>query len=154
MLHDYWSQGQLFAFSALDGTSLASDDFVGTLCGDKIGIRFYTKLKREIVFVNTKNLFYEFQVVFSDYIKIKYNQKFDIEIVYADRHLIIGSTDELVYPVVNVEGIAKIYSKEGITIHNSCDGDFTALCVNDGKFAFAYGNSEESVVDLIKKGMK
>ena len=37
-----WGQGQLFDFSALDGNSLFSNDLVGTLSGDKIGIRFHT----------------------------------------------------------------------------------------------------------------
>jgi len=35
-----WAQGQLFAFSALDGDSFFGDDFVGTLSGDRLGIRF------------------------------------------------------------------------------------------------------------------
>ena len=43
-----WSQGQLFAFSALDGESYAQDDFVGVLSGDKVGVRFYTKVKKRI----------------------------------------------------------------------------------------------------------
>ena len=46
-----WGQGQLFAFSALDGGSFAREDFVGTLSGDKIGIRFHTKVIRELAVV-------------------------------------------------------------------------------------------------------
>lgn len=38
-----WGQGQLFAFSALDGKSLFSDDFVGILSGDKLGVIFHTR---------------------------------------------------------------------------------------------------------------
>jgi len=153
MLHNYWSQGQLFAFSALDGTSFASDDFVGTLCGDKIGIRFYTKIKRELVLVNKNNLLYEFNAVLSDYINIKYENNKKVEVIYADQHLVVGGINEAVFPIVNVEGVAKIYLKDKITIHNSYDNDFTALYVKNNKFAFAYGNSEEDVIDLVKKGI-
>ena len=50
MLPQKWGQGQLFAFSAVDGESLFSDDFTGTLAGDKIGIIFHTKLRRTLFF--------------------------------------------------------------------------------------------------------
>ena len=43
MVPKKWGQGQLFAFSALDGLSYASDDFTGMLCGDRIGVRFFSK---------------------------------------------------------------------------------------------------------------
>ena len=42
MIPNKWGQGQLFAFSALDGASFFSDDFTGTLAGDKIGVIFNT----------------------------------------------------------------------------------------------------------------
>ena len=56
-----WGQGQLFAFSALDGDSFASDDFTGMLCGDRIGVRFFSKVKRELAIVNVygRNLAYD-----------------------------------------------------------------------------------------------
>ncbi len=37
---DKWGQGQIFAFSALDGKTCAENDFVGILSGDRLGIRF------------------------------------------------------------------------------------------------------------------
>ena len=40
MLPKKWGQGQLFAFSALDGDSFFTDDLAGTLSGDKIGVIF------------------------------------------------------------------------------------------------------------------
>ena len=38
MVPKKWGQGQLFAFSALDGEAFFSDDLSGTLTGDKMGI--------------------------------------------------------------------------------------------------------------------
>ena len=51
-----WGQGQLFAFSALDGSALSTEDFVGTLSGDRISIRFHTKIMRELALVNISAL--------------------------------------------------------------------------------------------------
>lgn len=46
-----WGQGQLFALSALDGKSELGDDFVDILSGDRIGIRFFKDVKRELAVV-------------------------------------------------------------------------------------------------------
>lgn len=46
MVPDKWGQGQLFAFSALDGDAFFFDDFTGTLTGDKIGIIFNAPVRR------------------------------------------------------------------------------------------------------------
>ena len=72
-----WGQGQLFAFSALDGPSYFSDDFAGMLSGDRIGIRFYSNVKRELAFVNVYEKGLEFDAVTSDYIcgHIPYQEK-------------------------------------------------------------------------------
>ena len=70
-----WGQGQLFAFSALDGQSLYSDDFVGILSGDKIGIRFFTKVKRELAITGIKGYVPCFETVASDIITIKTQTK-------------------------------------------------------------------------------
>ena len=45
-----WGQGQLFAFSALDGDAFFTDDFTGTLSGDKIGIIFHLLCRRTLYF--------------------------------------------------------------------------------------------------------
>ena len=42
MMPTKWGQGQIFAFSAIDGDSFFGDDFAGTLAGDKIGVIFHT----------------------------------------------------------------------------------------------------------------
>ena len=41
MIPKKWGQGQLFAYSALDGDSFFNNDFTGTLTGDKIGVIFH-----------------------------------------------------------------------------------------------------------------
>ena len=77
MIPRKWGQGQLFAFSALDGASYASDDLTGMLCGDRIGVRFFSNVKRELAMVNVwgKNL--EFDAVTSDYIRFAFPEQPD-----------------------------------------------------------------------------
>ena len=50
MIPKKWGQGQLFAFSALDGDSFFEDDFTGALAGDKIGVVFETDCRRTLYF--------------------------------------------------------------------------------------------------------
>jgi len=101
-----WGQGQLFAFSALDGKSLHSDDFIGTLCGDKIGIRFYSNTKRELVLAGIKGCVPEFETVSSDVITIN-TPKGELNIIYADTRLIVGNVAGGAIPVVLTEGAFK-----------------------------------------------
>lgn len=147
-LPNIWSQGQLFAFSALDGNSYASDDFVGALNGDKIAIRFYSKVRRELVIVNKLGLPYQFEAVLSDYISVKYQDEGFAKIVYADTHLIIGETKGN-YAVSFVEGEFEGKNIDDILIQDSKDGEFTAFFKNDNFFAFAFGKSEEDVLERI-----
>ena len=64
MLPNKWGQGQLFAFSALDGESLFTDDFTGTLCGDKIGVIFNTLCRRTLYFGDmNKFLFFPYCIL-------------------------------------------------------------------------------------------
>lgn len=152
ILHNLWSQGQLFAFSALDGESYAENDFVGTLCGDKIGIRFFTNVKRELVITNTQKLFYEFEAVTSDYINIKFANSDNVKIIYAAKHLIIGTMSDSNYPIATVEGECNSYIKDNILIQNT-NSDYTALYTFKNQFFYVYGTSEEEVIETINKGL-
>ena len=146
---DIWSQGQLFAFSAWDGESFAGDDFVGLLSGDKIGIRFYTKIKRELVIVNAVSVPPEFEAVTSDYIHIRYGDE-QVRVVYADRHLIIGTQGKNI-AVPTVEGEFESIRVGDMWIQDTKDGEFTAFLKADGRFAFAYGKSVDEVIERLTK---
>lgn len=148
-----WGQGQLFAFSALDGESRASNDFVGTLSGDKIGIRFHTNIKRELCIVNVGSLKPEFTVVAGDIIQMDTTNGL-MSIIYADTHTIVGNVAAPAVALVVTEGMCETLSIDGIEIQNTSDGDYTAFLHRDGKFAFAYGNSIEAVTNRIKKGIE
>ena len=147
-----WGQGQLFAFSALDGPSYFSDDFTGILSGDRIGVRFFSKVKRELAFVNVWGKGLEFDAVTSDYICCHFPAQDSMRIIYAAQHLIIGNVAGVVLPAVFVEGIHQTESIVGIDIHDTKDGDFTAFKYDGSRFAFAFGHSKKEVIALINKG--
>ena len=148
-----WGQGQLFAFSALDGSSYFTDDFTGMLSGDRIGVRFYSNTRRELAFTNVwgKNL--EFDAITSDYICCHFPGQDHMRIMYAAQHLIIGNVAGVVYPAVFTEGPHTTEYVDGAEIHDTKDGDFTAIKIEGSRFAFAFGHSKEDVLALLDKGI-
>ena len=153
MIPNKWGQGQLFAFSALDGESYFEGDFAGTLAGDKIGVIFHTICRRTLYFGDmNKFLAPEFKAVTSDMI-ILGTRMGDVSMIFAERHLIVGECDDIPGVFVSLGGEYELIKKGDIEIHNTDDGEYTALLRCDGKFAFAYANSEEEVISLCKKGI-
>ena len=148
-----WGQGQLFAFSALDGSSYFTDEFAGMLSGDRIGVRFYSNTRREIAFANVwgKNL--EFDAVTSDYICCHFPEQDPMRIIYADQHLIIGNVAGVVVPAIFTEGPHTTEVVDGAEIHDTNDGDFNAFKVDGKRFAYAFGHSKDAVLALVNKGL-
>lgn len=148
-----WGQGQLFAFSALDGPSYFSDDFTGILSGDKIGIRFFSKIKRELALVNVYGRNLEFDAVTSDYIRFHFPEQEGMRIIYAKQHLVIGNVSGVTVPVAFTEGRHLTEVVDGAEIHDTQDGDFTAIKFEDNRFAFAFAHSKEEVLALVNEGL-
>ena len=95
MIPDKWGQGQLFAFSALDGESLFSDDLTGTLAGDRIGVIFHTSCRRTLYFGDmNKFVASEFKAVTSDMISIN-TLLGNVSMIFAERHLVVGECEDI-----------------------------------------------------------
>lgn len=153
MIPKKWGQGQIFAFSALDGESLFNDDLTGTLCGDRIGVIFETQIRRTLYFADlNKFLAPELKYVTSDMIMLE-TLLGTVSMLFAQRHLIVGEYNDAVGVFVSTGGKSETVIKEGAEIHNTLDGEFTALLKRDGLFAFAYGKSEKEVIALCQKGI-
>ena len=153
MILKKWGQGQLFAFSALEGESLFSDDFTGTLAGDKVGIIFHTSCRRTLYFGDmNKFILPRLECVTSDMIIIE-SLVGTFSMIFAERHLIVGEYDDATGVFVNLGGNCETTVKGNIEIHNTGDGEYTALLKGDGRFAFAYGKSEDEVIALCEKGI-
>lgn len=148
-----WAHGQLFAFSALDGQSLASRDFTGMLSGDRIAIRFYSKVKRELMIANVQGRFLEYDAVCSDYISFHFPQQESVRLIYAREHLVIGNVAGDMLPLVFTEGLCKTETEGNLEIHDSLNGEFTALIREGKRFAFAYGYSREEAIALAREGL-
>ncbi len=145
MLPKKWGQGQLFAFSAIDGESFFSDDFTGTLSGDKIGVIFHTKCRRTLFFTDEVP---SLRCVASDMILLE-----NASMIFAERHLVMGEVGNNQGVFVSVDGECEIIRKGDVEIHNTSDGEYTAILKRNNRFAFAYGNSIDRVVELCEKGI-
>ncbi len=153
MLPKKWGQGQLFAFSALDGESFFSDGFTGTLCGDKVGVIFHTAIRRTLFFGDMyKFIAPELKCVTSDMIVLE-TLTGTFSMLFAERHLVVGECADGVGVFVSFGGRCEITRSDDIELHNSNDGEYTALLVRGGRFAFAYGKSEKEVAELCLKGI-
>ena len=148
-----WGQGQLFAFSALEGNAYMSDDFAGMLSGDRIGIKFYSKIRRELAVVGHQVDDLVFNAVCGDWISAD-TPKGSIKIIYHNTHLILGQVCETAMPVVFVEGRYDRTFDGDVEVQDTKDGEYTALLCEGNKFAFAYGKSKEEVVKKVKEGIK
>ncbi len=148
-----WGQGQLFAFSALDGDSYFEGDLTGTLSGDKIGVIFETPCRRTLYFGDmSKYTLPEIRCIASDMLVVG-SLIGSLSMIFAERHLVVGEYTEGVGVFVSLGGHSDTIVRDGVEIHDSHDGEYTAILRKDGRFAFSYGKSEKEVVELCKKGM-
>ena len=153
MLPNKWGQGQLFAFSALDNKSLFTDDLTGTLSGDNIGVIFNTKCRRTLYFGDIdKFIDPKIQCVTSDMIIVE-TLIGSASMIFAERHIVTGEYIETAGVFVSLAGSCEKIIRGDIEIHNTADGEYTALLKRDGRFAFSYGKSEDEVITLCEKGI-
>lgn len=153
MIPDKWGQGQLFTFSALDGDSFFTDDFSGILSGDKIGVIFHTLCRRTLYFGDmNKFIMPELKCVTSDMILLE-SLSGTFSMMFAEKHLVTGEYNEFFGVFVSLGGNGKTVIQGDAEIHDTGDGEYTALIRKDGRFAFAYAKSEKDAVALCQKGM-
>ena len=146
-----WGQGQLFAYSALDGESFFSTDFTGTLAADKIGVIFHTKIRRTLFFSDIKSA-PDYRCVASDLISFDTDSG-KYRVIFAEKHLIIGETANGHGVFVSADGECETIRKDDTEIHNTFDGEYTALLKKGNRFAFAYADSAEKAIELCQKGI-
>lgn len=153
-----WGQGQIFAFSALDGQTFKKEDFTGSLSGDRIGIRFNTRIRRELAVVGLRSSSFDssktkYKAVCGDYICVN-TKHGDIKIIFYNAHTIIGELPEEIEVMVFTEGRYNTEFVGNVEIQDTGDGEYTALCIEDGKFAFSFSVEKDNAVLLAKEGVK
>ncbi len=149
---DIWGQGQIFAFSAIDGKTSRKEDFVGILAGDRVGIRFHTKTRRELAIVGSGAASPDFHAVCGDYICAD-SVGGSIKILFYTAHTVIGEVPEGAEVTVFTEGKHNREYIDNVEVHDTCDGEYTALLVQGKKFAFSYAEKKEIAVLLAKGGI-
>ena len=153
MLPNKWGQGQLFAFSAIDGDSFFESDLTGTLSGDKIGVIFETPCRRTLYFGDiNKYVFPKIKCVCSDMIIIE-TLTGAFSMIFAKRHLVVGEYEDAAGVFVSLGGNREIIKKGDTEFHKTDDGEYTALLRKNGRFAFAYGKSEQETAALCEEGI-
>lgn len=148
-----WGQGQIFAFSALDGKTSRKEDFSGLLAGDRVGVRFNTKVRRELAVVGYRTSEMTFRAVCGDYICAD-TEVGSIKILFYTAHSVIGEVPEGAVAAVFTEGIHKTEHVDNVEIHDTGDGEYTALLMKEKKFAFSYAQTKEEAVLLAQEGIK
>ena len=153
MIPDKWGQGQLFAYSALDGDSFFADDFTGILSSDGIGVVFHTLCRRSLYFGDmNKFIVPEIKCVTSDMIILE-SLAGTFSMLFAERHLVAGEYNDLIGVFVSLGGECKTIISGDTEIHDTGDGEYTALMKRNGRFAFAYAKSEREALVLCEKGI-
>lgn len=149
-----WGQGQLFAFSGLDGKTDFKNDLVGTLSADRISIIFHTKVRRELAIVGhgAKNI--TFSAVTGDYINVTFDETHNACFVFYKNGVVVGSFPENSFLTVFCEGeILSEDTENGVTVHNTGDGQVTALAKRDGRFCFALSTDRATAVEKAVSGL-
>ena len=151
-INNIWSQGQLFAFSGLDGKTDYKNDFTGILSGDRIGIKFFTKIRRELAIVGFGAKELKFDCVLSDCICAQ-TDKGTLNVVFQERNLVVGNMPKDAVATVFAEGVVSVEKiSDQVTVLG--DGEeFTTLAVEGDRFSFAFGNTLQESVLLAEKGL-
>ncbi|MBQ9914202.1 MAG: hypothetical protein IJO73_08235 [Clostridia bacterium] len=153
MIPEKWGQGQLFAFSALDGESYFTDDFTGTLSGDKIGVIFHTRCRRALYFGNMNKLLSpQIKCVLSDMITAE-TLLGNLSMAFAGRHLVVGEYTDINGIYVSADGDCETVRADGVEIQDTKDGEYTALLRENGRFAFSFAKSVGEAVSLCRRGI-
>ncbi|MBR7165426.1 MAG: hypothetical protein IKD18_04015 [Clostridia bacterium] len=152
VLSNVWGGGQIFAFSALDGDSFASDDFMGILDSDRVGIRFFSKVKRELILTGLGKIRPAFEGIGGDFLSLVGEKGETCRVVYARRHLIVGKLASPAAPLLLCHGRAKLLEEGDLLIQDTGDGDVSALLTRGDGFALAFGHSVEAVRALAQEG--
>lgn len=148
-----WGQGQIFAFSGLDGEAHLNN-LVGILSADRIGIKFFTKIRRELAIVGYSANDLTFDIVSGDCIKATLDKNRHLKILFYDANTVVGEIFEGAFVTVFTEGCAKVTKiSDRITITDTLDGEVTALACCGNRFCFAFDNESDKALDKAKLGL-
>lgn len=153
MIPNQWSQGQLFAFSGLEGETSISKDVPGILCGEKIGVRLYAKTVQEFWMGKPAHTKPVPDAVCGDFFTLETDAG-KMMMVYLQSRLIAGQTVCGGGVYLAFEGEADCTKTQDLCLYDTKNGEFTALLRKGDRFALAIGDTAAEVASLAEAGME
>lgn len=134
-----YNQGQLFAFSGLDGESTYNKGLCGYLLGDRVGVQFILPFNCSVFLADIKFKSLDFEMVSGDCV-VGCADGERISLIAYDQYTLVGQTGS--------KAKADIYAGE------VKDGYFVKLKTDGTKFSFAYGTTEDEAEQRACNGLK
>lgn len=151
-LNNIWGYGQLFGYSAIDGTNRYHNDFIGTLTNKKIGIRFELKEWIKVIFPIKGRI--KFRAVMGDFIDAK-TESGDFFISFKNNDTIVGFSPVLPETVFSGNTYVRTFYRGAPVCFNNTDSIviYTEKQEEGYKFAISHtinygiavGNAKQAV---------
>ena len=152
MLPNQWSQGQLFAFSGLDGENPMTADVPAILCGDKIGVKLYANTVQELWMSRPAHVKPVADAVCGDFFTMP-TAAGTMMMVYLKPRLVAGQTVNGGAVCFAVEGPYDRTVEGGLELYDTKNGQFTALLKEGDRFALAIGETAAEAASLAAEGL-
>lgn len=163
LLPDIWGQGAIFSFSGIEGETSYKEDLVASLSGDRLGLIFHLRQRRELFFhIDRIIKDINYRCVTSDLILADLINRLDksvypLCIVFLNRSCVIGETTRYAIPKVTIEDGEVENIEDGALEY--ADGEYTALVTKSTdqmiRFAFSYSQrSKEEAIEIARKGLE
>lgn len=154
-LPDVWGQGQIFAFSGLEGECRYGENLCGTLMADCLGIEFRNlsdKEKRVFFAVSLKNIYnIYYKCVTSDMIiadiKDKNGDVYGLDILFVNQNTFVLKAKKPLDANLFFDHSVIAEEKGNATVYRSGEDIFAVAkrCIGDNiSVAVSYGNNAES----------
>ena len=153
MIPNQWSQGQIFAFTGLEGQNPIGKDVPGILCGEKIGVRLYAKTVQELWMGKPAHTKPIPTAVCGDFFTLE-SVAGNMAMVYLRSRLIAGQTVRGGGVYLAFEGEFDCTKKGDLALYDTKNGEFTALLHRGDRFAFAIGDTAAEAATLAEEGLE
>lgn len=151
-LPNIWRQGQLFAFSGLEGKTDWYHPFVASTLSSPGNLLFHTKPERKLVFSGEELKNEKDDIVASDF--VSFSQPF-LSYLFFNKDTLIGQAHSSVTPTVySGKGITEVKRKNGI--FQSASQSYTVLLWRKGpdKVEFSYAFDKKNIENALSKAEK
>ncbi|MBI4978111.1 MAG: hypothetical protein HZC28_11545 [Spirochaetes bacterium] len=149
---DVWGEGALFAFSGADGDTDSTTGFTGSYMRCPGAILFHTPVRR-ILTVAPLNVL-AVSLAMSDCFSIR-TKAGDVTVAYSAWHTLVGSFPAgTAITLTDEQGKAADRNGSTFISIDKKHPDAYVLMIGDGRFALAYGTTEDEAKNRAKEGLQ